>query len=335
MKTPSVSILLPFRDSADTLAGAIQSIRTQTFADWELLLVDDGSQDDSPAIARRCAAEDERLRMLYVNSGGIVKALRLASREARGRYFARMDADDVSLPTRLERQVRMMEEDPRLGLVGTQVRMTGPRIGTGRKRYEDWMNALCDHDAMVRELFVECPIAHPAFLMQRAAFERAGGYVDSGWAEDYDLVMRLWLGGTRFGKVNDILLEWRERPDRLSMRDPRYEPAQFRALKRHYLAASYLRQPLARTFMQWGAGEVGKVWLREWTAPTPSAVVDINPRKIGRTIHGIPVVSPDELPSPGRAFTVIAVGAPGARDEIRQWLDPRGYVELEDYLFIA
>jgi glycosyltransferase involved in cell wall biosynthesis len=335
MGAPAVSVLLPFRDAADTLAEAIQSIRTQTFADWELLLVDDGSRDDSQAIAKQCATEDGRLRVLSIDSGGIVEALRLAAREARGQYLARMDADDVSMPERLARQVRLMESDPCLGMTGTQVRMTGPRVGTGRRRYENWMNALCDHDAMVRELFVECPIAHPAFMMRREAFDQAGGYVDLAWAEDYDLVMRFWLAGSRFGNVDQVLLEWRERPDRLSMRDPRYDPAQFRALKRHYLARSYLCEPMPRTFMQWGAGEVGKVWLREWTTPTPAAVVDIDPRKIGRTIHGIPVVSPDELPPPGRMFTVIAVGAPGARDEIRQWMTPRGYVELQDYLFIA
>ena len=213
--------------------------------------------------------------------------------------------------------------------------MAGTRIGSGRKRYETWLNALCSHDAIVRELFVECPIAHPAFMIKRSAFDLAGGYQDRGWAEDYDLVMRLWLAGVRFTNVDSVLLEWKEQPGRLSMRDARYSPEQFRALKRHYLARSYLQEPTSRTFFQWGAGEVGKLWLREWSTPAPAAVVDINPRKIGRTIHGVPVIAPGELPPPGRSFTAIAVGAPGARDEIREWMAPRGYVELEDYLFIA
>ncbi|MGI6461330.1 MAG: hypothetical protein ACOX5J_14790 [Candidatus Hydrogenedentales bacterium] len=80
---------------------------------------------------------------------------------------------------------------------------------------------------------------------------------------------------------------------------------------------------------------MGKVWLREWGHRQPDAVVDINPRKIGRKIHGVPVIAPDELPEPGTTFTLIAVGAPGARDEIRAWLKPRGYIELRDFLFVA
>ncbi|MCC6490740.1 MAG: glycosyltransferase [Candidatus Hydrogenedentes bacterium] len=335
MNTLAVSILLPFRNAAKTLDTAVASIRAQTFTDWELLLIDDGSRDESSSIARHHASEDRRIRVLCQDPLGIVEALRLGSREARGRYLARMDADDVSLPSRLQQQYLRMEDEPCLGMIGTQVRMAGPRIGSGRKRYETWMNALCSHEAIIRELFVECPIAHPAFMMRRTAFDEAGGYQDRGWAEDYDLVMRLWLAGVRFANVGHVLLEWREQPGRLSMRDPRYSPERFRDLKRRYLECSYMRGPMSRTFIQWGAGEVGKLWLREWTTPVPAAVVDINPRKIGRRIHGITVISPDELPPPGHAFTVIAVGAPGARDEIRDWMTPRGYIELEDYLFIA
>jgi len=86
---------------------------------------------------------------------------------------------------------------------------------------------------------------------------------------------------------------------------------------------------------QWGAGEVGKVWLREWESTRPAAVVDINPRKFGKRIHGYEVVEPDALPAPGQAVTVVAVGAPGARDEIRAWFGARGYVEARDYWFVA
>ena len=88
-------------------------------------------------------------------------------------------------------------------------------------------------------------------------------------------------------------------------------------------------------FYQWGAGEVGKTWLREWSDRRPEAVVDIAPRKIGKTIHGTLVIAPDDLPKPGNGFTVVAVGAPGAREEIREWFVSRGYVECVDFLFLA
>jgi hypothetical protein len=117
------------------------------------------------------------------------------------------------------------------------------------------------------------------------------------------------------------------------MSDPRYGLDRFRALKRHYLFRSYLSDE--KPFCQWGAGEVGKLWLREWGVRRPLAVVDVNPRKIGRSIHGVRVIEAADLPPPGESFVLVAVGAPGAREEIRAWLSPRGYRELEDYLFIA
>lgn len=330
---PVVSVLTPCRDAEATLAEALDSLRAQTFEDWELILVDDGSCDASPEIGERYAREDRRIRVIRSEPRGIVAALQLAAAQASGEFLARMDADDISLPTRLERQLALLRADSALAICGTGVEMFGASIGLGRRRYEAWMNALRTHEEMARELFVECPLAHPAFFLRRAAFDAAGGYLDPGWAEDYDLCLRLFLCGARFGKVPEPLLRWRERPGRLSMRDVRYSPEQFRRAKRHYLAQSFLKG--RARFHQWGAGEVGKRWLREWGAVAPEAVVDIHPAKIGRKIHGIHVIAPEELPNPGETFIVIAVGAPGARDEIRAWLNPRGYRETGDYLFLA
>ncbi len=333
MRNPTVSVVLPVRDAAATLSTAVQSVRAQTFSDWELILFDDGSSDDSPAIARACAADDSRIRVIASSHVGIVEALHRACAEARGGLIARMDADDTALPQRLAKQVALMAAQPDVALCGTQVTMVGSNIGSGRQRYESWINELLTHEAMVRELFVECPLPHPTFMMRRDAFEEVGGYQDRGWAEDYDLCMRFFLAGMRFGKMPEPLLEWHDAPARLSTVDPRYRPEAFRALKRHYLFKTYLKD--AQTFYQWGAGEVGKPWLREWGRGKPQAVVDINPRKFGHVIHGALVIPPEQLPSPGEAFIVIAVGAPGARQQIRDWLEPRNYCETADFLFLA
>ncbi len=335
MNGPKVSVILPFWNAADTLPAAIDSVQNQTFRDWELILIDDGSADDSHRIARSFEQRDSRIHLLRTPHSGIVKSLQVACGHAQGRYLARMDADNVAYPSRLEKQFRLMETDSAIGLCGAHVKMMGDKIGMGRRRYERWINGLVAHDAIVRELFVECPIAHPTFFMRRDAYETIGGYHDRGWPEDYDLCMRCWLAGVRFAKIDEVLLEWHDRPNRLSMADSAYCPEQFRALKRHYLELSHFAALSGRRFYQWGAGEVGKVWLREWGHRMPEAVVDINPRKIGRRIHEVPVVDTEELPAPGQVFVIVAVGAPGAREEIRQFLTPRGYVEGTDYRFVA
>jgi glycosyltransferase involved in cell wall biosynthesis len=333
MQRPVVSIVLPCFNAAGTLTAAVESIRAQSFPAWELIIFDDGSTDASGEIAREQARADARIRVVPSAHVGIVEALRRGCAEARGEFIARMDADDAAHPDRLALQLELMRADSMLALCGAQVAVVGQDIGYGRRRYAAWINSLVTHEAIVRELFVECPIPHPTFLVRRAPFEQVGGYQNCGWAEDYDLCMRLFLAGERFGKVPRPLLDWTESPRRLSMVSPRYAPARFRELKRHYLFLSYLR---GRTsFHQWGAGEVGKAWLREWEGPRPRAVADIDPRKIGRVIHGAPVIPPEDLPPPGTDFIVVAVGAPNARDEIRGWLTGHGYRELADFLFLA
>ncbi len=333
--SPLISVLLPFYNSEHTLAEAVNSIIRQTWPEWELLLVDDGSDDASPDIAAEFAAKDSRIRLFSCTRNmGIVEALQQGAAHARGEFLARMDADDWAHPERLTTQQALMQEDPELGLCGAQVTVFGGAVGSGRRRYEQWLNTLLTHESIVRELFVECPVAHPAFFLRRTAFEQVGGYRDCGEPEDYDLVMRLWLGGYRLANAPQRLLHWRDESGRLSRSDPRYSETAFRRLKQRFLAQTYLAR--GRRFFQLGAGEVGKRWLRDWpNGMRPEAVVDINPRKIGRWIHGFPVIAPETLPPPADCFIVAAVGAPDARETIRAWFSERGYSEIESYVFLA
>jgi len=333
MSIPLISVVLPFHNAENTLGEAIDSLRAQTFQEWELVLFDDGSMDGSAALAADRMQSDQRIRMTSSGHLGIAKALQSACMTTRSRYIARMDADDLALPDRLKKQFMLMEANGALGLCGAQTKILGGPIGTGRLRYEAWLNSLISYEEITREIFVECPLAHPTFFIRRDAFADVGGYHDRGWPEDYDLIMRLWLAGWQLAKVPETLLLWRHSPKRLSATDPRYDEAAFRALKRHYLFQTFLhKRPV---FHQWGAGDVGKRWLQEWREPPPAAVVDIAPRKVGKTIHGVPVIAPEDLPSPSQTFIVVAVGARGAREEIRAWLNPRGYQETIDYIFLA
>ena len=328
---PAISVVLPCWNAAGTLARAIESIRRQTFEDWEMVVVDDGSTDQSREVARAAAKQDGRIRLLELPHRGIVQALRAGCEAARGQVIARMDADDISEPRRFAMQVELLESDSRIGLVGTQVwEMGSCGAELGRRDYLEWLNSLSTHDEITRNIFIECPIAHPTFVMRKEALEDVGGYQDNGWAEDYDLIHRLNLAGYRFGNVPEMLLGWSEAPGRLSRTDPRYSRASFRACKRHYLRAGLLDG--GRRFVQWGAGAAGKEWLREWGERQPEAVIDINPRKIGEVIHGVRVIAPDDLPPRGEAVIVVTVPIAEARAEIRAWLNARSYVELRDYV---
>ena len=332
-KPPLISVLLPVYNAQETVLAAVNSIQGQDFGDWELVAVDDGSTDASGETLDALARDDERIRIVHRGHAGIVGALQTAVAQARGIYFARMDADDVCRPERFSRQLRCLERNRSVGLCGGRVQMVGGSVGSGRRRYEEWINSLVDHEDISREILVECPIPHPTFMLSRSWYERVGGYVETDGPEDYDLVLRLWAAGAQFAKPETVILDWRDHPRRLSMTDPRYGEPAFRAMKRHYFSLAAPAQ--GRAFYQWGAGEVGKRWLREWGDDAPTAVVDINPRKIGRNIHGTRVIQPEQLPGPDRCFVAVMVGTPGARDEIRAFLNPRGFREGTDYRFLA
>lgn len=330
---PRVSILIPCWNAADTLPDCLDSILEQTFQDWELIAVNDGSTDKTAEVLDDYANRDERIRAMHLPKVGIVEAPMRAVGELTGEYLARMDADDVCAPERIAKQVALLDDKPNLTLCGTGVWHLGLEAGEGRRRYFDWINSLVDHEILMRELFVECPIANPTLMIRREQFDLIGGYQDNGWAEDYDLILRCAIAGYHMENVPEPLLGWRHSDGRATMTNDRYSLTRFRALKQHYLGSLYPQ--MNDGFYQWGAGDVGKTWLKEWQNESPQAVVDINPRKIGKVIHGCTVIEPDELPSPGEGFTVVAVGAPGAREEIREWFQSRGYCERRDFVFLA
>jgi len=333
---PLVSVLLPVRDGADTLPEALESIRGQTLTTIEILAVDDGSRDESHAILQEVAKADPRIPVFRQGPLGIVPALELARRNARGRYLARMDADDLALPGRLKAQVDLLESDSRTVLAGTRVAyFPREKVRVGALRYEGWINGLTTHETMERDLFVECPVPHPTFLLRAEAVELVGGYRERDWPEDYDLVFRLWEAGGRLAKVPAVLLKWREGGARLSRTHGTYSEEAFRRCKVHFLLRTHLDG--GRGVVVWGAGPVGKAFARELQAQGGrlEAFVDLDPRKIGQVIHGVPVVTPGDVGAFGTAFSVAAVGKGRAREEIRSALGGMGFRELEDFVAVA
>ena len=332
---PRLSILLPCRDAAEHLPAALASIDSQTFRDFEVVAIDDGSSDETGALLDAWAARDARVRVLHSPARGIVAALHEAAVAASGELLARMDADDVAHPERLARQVALLDGDDGIGACGTQVHYI-PRevLRDGARRYERWLNSLVTPEQIERDMFVECPLAHPTLVMRRSAFEAAGGYQDHSWPEDYDLVLRLWAAGHALAKVPAVLLDWRESAGRLSRTDARYAEEQFQACKAHYLARTLVR---GRRVVVWGTGPVGKRFARALVAArvTLAAFVDLDPRKIGQTVHDVPVVAPDGINGYADAFCVAAVAGAGPRAEIRAQLAGTGRVELRDYCAVA
>jgi glycosyltransferase involved in cell wall biosynthesis len=332
---PRVSVLLPAHDAAATLAACLRSLCRQRFTDWECVLVDDGSTDETGAIAAGAARADARIRILSLPHRGLVAALNEGLAACRGPLVARMDADDVMHRDRFAAQADALAAQPALAGVGCHVRLF-PRQGlrAGRREYEQWLNSLLTPADVRRDLFVECPIAHPTLMMRREALA-ALQYCDGPWAEDYDLVLRAAEAGHALGVVPRRLVLWRDGPGRLSRVDPRYDLARFTACKAHYLARGFLAS--AAEYVLWGYGDTGKALRTALAAHGKSAshIVEIAAGRIGQRIHGAPVVPIDALPSLRGRMIVVSVARQGPRREIRAALAAMGFEERRDYVCAA
>jgi glycosyltransferase involved in cell wall biosynthesis len=336
LKPPRVSVLLPVRNAEATLGQCLASLAAQTLDDHEVVAVDDHSTDGSRALLEQAARGDERLRLVDNPGGGLVAALNAAAAAARAALLARMDADDVSHPDRLRAQAARLESEATLTVLGTRVRLFGgTRLNQGMRTYVRWLNALLDHDAIVRDLYVESPLAHPSVMMRASLLARLGGYRDFDGPEDYDLWLRAHAAGARFAKLPEVLLDWRDAPGRLSRTDPRYGAARFREVKIRALE----RGPLAHRprAVVWGAGPIGKGWSKALAARghPVAAFVEVHPGRLGQRIHGVPVLSVEGAAGMQGALHLAAVGQPGAREEIRRHAARLGLVDGDDLIAVA
>lgn len=213
---PTVSVVLPVWNGERFLGEAVESVLSQTLDSIELLLVDDGSTDATPEIARDFARRDERVGIIRLSRSGIARALNAGIARARGRYVARMDADDVADPSRLQKQTEFLDANSECVAVGTAVDVideAGELVGT---------RTFPEHHAdIVQSMVRGCAnaIAHPTAMTRREALLSVGGYrPDRTPTEDLDL----WLRLSRIGKLanlSDRLLRYRRHTDSVGARE--------------------------------------------------------------------------------------------------------------------
>lgn len=335
MAVPLVSVLLPARDAAATIAASLRSVQRQRFEDWECIVVDDGSIDDTLARVRAFAAADARFTVVATPRRGLVAALNDGLAACRGALVARMDADDLMHRDRLARQVTALADAPDLFAVGTHVRIfPRARLAAGWRAYERWLNAL-DSPARVRaEAFVECPVVHPTLMLRRATLA-ALGYRDAGWPEDYDLVLRALAAGHEIGVVPRRLLAWRDHGGRLSRTGDAYALPRFTAIKAAFLAERFLAE--TDRYVLWGYGGTGRALRRALATHGKHAshVIEVHPGRLGNVIHGAPVVAPEALPDLTRMPVVVSVARSGPRALIRAAMNAMGFRETRDYVCAA
>lgn len=331
---------MPVHNASGTLAATLDSLAEQSLGDFMLVVVDDGSNDHSMSLL-----EDRwpvgRLRLLRQRHLGIVAALQAGLSACDTPFIARMDADDIALPDRLALQQRYLLEHDRVAAVGSLIETFAepePRAGhAARQFYDQWLNSLISADDHRRELFVECPLAHPSVMLRAEAVHAVGGYRQRGWAEDYDLFLRLSAAGYDLAKVERVLLRWRDSSTRLSRRHTHYSRKAFIRCKVHHLLQGPLREGRVNAVRLWAGAGHGRFWFDTLTAAgiAVESFVDIDPRRVGGERRGRPVLSPDGLVPDAERPVLAAVGVLGARQQIRTHLRQQGFRERVDCWIVA
>ncbi len=208
---PKISVIMPVYNSEKYLNEAIESILRQSYTDFEFLIIDDCSTDNSPSIIQ--SYRDPRIRYIH-NDGnqGVAYSLNRGLALAQGEYIARMDADDISLPEKFKHQVSFLDQHPAVGVLGTAVCLMD---ASGKKR--DKLSFPTEHISLYWRLcFFENPIIHPTVMMRKDVVDRAGGYlVEMTNSEDYDLWCRL-SGFTHLANLPDVHLHLRKHSENVS-----------------------------------------------------------------------------------------------------------------------
>lgn len=328
-----VSVILPVHNGGDFLGTAVDSILRQSFTALELILVDDHSNDSA---IRELPTSDSRLIVLKSPGRGVSKAFNAGLARAAGRYIARMDADDISLPGRILRQLEYFETHPEIAICGTCVELfSGQELGGGNARYQSWLNACRTPEQISRELFIESPIPNPTAMFRKDVLLRLGGYQDPEWPEDYDLFLRADALGMRMGKPEETLLLWRDHPGRLTHNDHRYGRGKFQAAKASFLSRHRLKDK--GPVLIWGAGPGGRTFhdLLQAQGTPVKGFLDVHPRRIGGQKRGLPVWPIGSLGQMKEDFTLVAVGSAGVRPKIRKFMSDLDRIEGEHYLFVV
>lgn len=332
---PQVSILMPCKNTSAYLQECLTSISQQNFEAWELIAVDDHSSDSSFAILTEWAMRDPRIRV-YSNQGhGIIPALKTAYAKSRGRLITRMDSDDRMSQGRLREMAGQLEGSGSGHIALGLVKYFSSRgISDGYARYEQWLNGLTLKGTNFKEIYKECVIPSPCWMVHRQDLDNCGAFIPERYPEDYDLCFRFYARGLTCLPSSSLLHYWRDYDERTSRTSEHYAQNYFLDLKIDYFLK--LDRDVSRPLVLWGAGYKGKHLARHlvdkeihfhWLCD--------NPKKIGKKIYGVSLSHFQELRKLEAPQSLVTVANETSQGEIRRFLRSNNEFAEEDAFFFC
>jgi len=238
-----LAVVMAVHNNKVTLKAAVKSVLNQTFKDFKFIIIDDASTDDSSVILTELALNDKRIKVITnKNQLGLTRSLNKGLNQAKAKYIARMDADDISLPTRFEKQLQFFKTHPDIYFLGTAAYLIDDQEKQlGLKRYPS------DHDHIRQLVLRFCPFIHPTWMFRRSIVHQIGDYnQDFLFAQDYELVLRL-IPKFKTANLPQPLLKYRvNSPTAISLKNLKTQ--EWMALKARFFALTLYRYPITESW---------------------------------------------------------------------------------------
>ena len=311
---------MPVHNALPWLNECLDSILAQTEQNWELLVVDDFSNDNSFSTLQVYAKKDNRIKVFSNQQKGIIPALQLAFHHSSGQLITRMDADDRMAPNKLNLLKEALLNNGKGHLITGFVQyISDEGLGDGYARYEKWLNSLTATANNYQDIYRECVIPSPCWMTFRDDLIACGAFTPDTYPEDYDLCFRFYKKQLKVVGVKNVIHFWRDHQARTSRNSETYADQSYFDLKLPYFIE--LDRDKEKELVIWGTGKKGK-WLAQKLIQQkiPFHWVTNNSKKQGVDIYGKVVGSYELLASIGPAQIIIAVAAPDDQKEIKTYL---------------
>ena len=328
---PLVSVILPVFNGEAFIVDSVNSILNQTLTNLELIIINDGSTDSTLDILH--SINDPRIRVYTTMNRGIARALNFGIKLSNSDFIARMDADDISNPNRLQLQYDHLISNPKIDLVSCLVEYGGDRKkNLGYALYVEGINKLITHEQMYKRRFQDSPIAHPSVMFRKELIEKYGGYTEAEEPEDYELWLRWLDNGVKFNKIDHNLLIWNDLVDRISRKYRAYSKNNFNKVKSKYLAKHIKSNGKPSSIWIWGVGKKVNAIIKCLKEEELKIDKYIDVKSDNNSKN---VIHYTDLPNSDDILILSLVGDRVGKREIEKYLLSKGYEEGKNFFLMS
>ena len=335
MSKALISILVPFKNTQEYIGECVISIIKQTYPNWEAIFVDDASNDKSLKIVKDFADKEHRIKIFKNQGKGIISALQTAFRHCKGDYITRMDSDDIMVENRLSVMLEgLLKHGGKHLAVGQVKYFKKDGVSDGYMRYEKWINSLTANGTNYNEIYKECVIPSPCWMIDRKDFINCEGFDSNRYPEDYDLTFRFYRAGYKCIPCDQVLLHWRDYSTRTSRTHEHYAINYFLEIKVHYFLE--LDYDEKRPLTIWGAGNKGKTVAKLLIKEDiPFYWICNNTKKIGKTIYDHALLNFEYLSELHKPQSIVTVANEDEQLKIKTYLQKQNMKAARDYFLFC